>query len=48
MDTTDLIEIEWQNLLDKDDRTSPIEYPDMCLITKQELAEIMTRAAEHE
>lgn len=26
----------WQDLLDKDDRTSPSDYPDMCLITYEE------------
>lgn len=26
----------WQDLLDKDDRTSPAEYPDMALITRDE------------
>ena len=34
------VEDEWQGLLDKDDRTSPEEYPDMCLITRDELAEM--------
>lgn len=34
----------WQHLCDKDDRTSPEEYPDMCLITCDELAEYMTEA----
>jgi hypothetical protein len=32
------IERVWQDLLDKDDRTSPEEYPDMVLITREELA----------
>jgi hypothetical protein len=32
-----IAEEAWQALLDKDDRTSPAEYPDMCLITKDEL-----------
>lgn len=33
------IERLWQCLLDKDDRTSPVEYPDMALITFEEFAE---------
>lgn len=28
----------WLDLQEKDDRTSPEEYPDMCLITRDELA----------
>jgi hypothetical protein len=28
--------MDWQELLEKDDRTSPEEYPNMCLITKEE------------
>ena len=31
----------WQNLLDKDDRTSPEDYPDHCLITKAELSQYL-------
>lgn len=31
----------WQDLLDKDDRTAPAEYPEMCLITHAELAAYM-------
>lgn len=34
----------WQDLLDKDDRTSPSEYPDMCLITFEEFADYMQAA----
>lgn len=34
----------WQSLLDKDDRNSPADYPDMCLITKKELAEYIADA----
>ena len=34
----EVIDEEWQALLEKDDRTSPAEYPDMCLISKDELA----------
>lgn len=36
-----LVERAWQDLLDKDDRTSPEDYPEMCLITKDELADIL-------
>lgn len=39
----DLIDEAWRELLEKDDRTSPAEYPDMVLITRDELAEIVTR-----
>lgn len=35
---------EWQNLLEKDDRTSPAEYPDMVLITRAELGGAMCEA----
>lgn len=34
----------WQELCEKDDRNSPAEYPDMVLITREELAEIMGEA----
>jgi hypothetical protein len=34
----------WQDLVDKDDRTSPEEYPDMALITREELADYMQAA----
>ncbi len=30
-------ETAWEELVEKDDRTSPEEYPDMCLITREEL-----------
>jgi hypothetical protein len=36
----------WQELLDKDDRTSPDEYPDMCLITFDELEDFMADQTE--
>lgn len=39
------VEAAWQELCERDDRTSPEEYPDMCLITQAELAEFMSRAA---
>lgn len=32
----------WQDLCEKDDRTSPEEYPEMCLITREELAGYVT------
>lgn len=35
----------WQELLEKGDRTSPEEYPDMALITRGELADFIERAA---
>lgn len=35
----------WQELINKDDRTSPEEYPEMALITSDELADFMSRAA---
>lgn len=31
----------WQDLLDKDDRTSPEEYPDMALITYDEFRDLL-------
>ncbi len=39
------IDAIWQSLLDKDDRTSPEEYPDMALITQSEIVEIIERCA---
>ena len=36
----------WQELNDKDDRNSPADYPEMCLITRAELADYMKRAAQ--
>lgn len=39
-----LVDQEWQGLLDKDDRNSPAEYPNMLLITRTELANAMTEA----
>lgn len=38
----DLARREWQELVEKDDRTSPEEYPDMALITFDELREIIS------
>ena len=35
---------EWSRLVEKDDRTSPEEYPEMCLITREEVGEIIERA----
>lgn len=34
----------WAELVNVDDRTSPEEYPDHCLITFEELASFMERA----
>ena len=34
----------WDELVNFDDRTSPEEYPDMCLITRDELIDFMERA----
>jgi len=39
MTTTDEL---WQDLLDKDDRNSPAEYPDMILITREEFEVAVT------
>lgn len=39
-----IIDEIWQEICDKDDRTSPAEYPDMCLISRAELAEYIGRA----
>lgn len=33
----------WQQLVEVDDRTSPAEYPDHCLITKDELESFMLK-----
>lgn len=38
----------WQELLDKDDRTSPEDCPEMCLITFEELREFMKAAEQRE
>ncbi len=34
----------WQELCNYDDRTSPADYPDMCLISRDELADFVSRA----
>jgi hypothetical protein len=39
-----LCDKEWQDLLDKSDRTSPSEYPDMALITRVEFGGVMSEA----
>lgn len=36
----------WQDLLEKDDRTSPEEYPEMALITFDEFAAYLRQFAE--
>lgn len=38
-------EAAWDELVNKDDRTSPEEYPDMCLITRDELLAYMDARA---
>lgn len=38
------VEQAWQVLCEKDDRTSPADQPDMCLITREELADFMATA----
>lgn len=43
-EVTAIVDREWQSLLDKDDRTSPEEYPDMCLITREELHGVVNAA----
>jgi len=39
-----LADREWQDLLDKDDRTSPEEYPEMALIDRAEFGGVMSEA----
>lgn len=39
-----VVDAAWLELGERDDRTSPEEYPEMCLITRDELAEFMRRA----
>jgi hypothetical protein len=39
----DLIARLWQELIDKDDRNSPEEYPEMALITFDEFADYIKR-----
>jgi hypothetical protein len=38
----------WSVLVEKDDRTSPEEYPEMCLITREELGDFLRKAAPAE
>lgn len=38
------VEDLWQELCERDDRTSPEEYPEMCLINFDELSDFITRA----
>lgn len=40
-DDWSLLDICWRDLLEKDDRTSPAEYPDMVLISREELRDLM-------
>ncbi len=39
-------ESQWQTLCEFDDRTSPEEYPDHALITKEELERFMEKSLE--
>lgn len=39
-----LAEKPWRELLEKDDRTSPSDYPDMCLVTFDELSDFLVGA----
>lgn len=39
-----LLRDQWSILVEKDDRTSPEEYPDMCFITREEVAAIIDAA----
>lgn len=41
-----MIETLWKDLIEKNDRTSPAEYPDMVLITKEEFSEALRNARE--
>jgi len=43
-DNAALVEAAWLDLCEKDDRTSPEDYPDMCLITREELADYIAVA----
>lgn len=36
----------WDELVNRDDRTSPEDYPEMCLISFDELKDYMERAVE--
>lgn len=38
----------WNELLEKDDRNSPEDYPEMCLITVEELRDFMRRATSRD
>lgn len=42
----DLVRDAWSDLVEKDDRTSPEEYPDMALVTVEELREFMDRVRQ--
>ena len=45
-DAQNLLEDAWIELVEKTDRTSPPEYPDMALITKDELGAALRIAIE--
>jgi hypothetical protein len=40
----DAVDAAWTELCEVDDRTSPEDYPEMCLITRDELADFMGRS----
>lgn len=42
----DVVREAWTDLVEKDDRRSPEEYPDMALITQDELREFMERVRQ--
>lgn len=42
------IDALWQDILDKDDRNSPEEYPDMALITADEFRDAIEQATSLE
>lgn len=42
----ELLRDQWSILVEKDDRTSPEEYPDHCLITMEEVGSIIDAALE--
>lgn len=42
----ELLDQCWSDLVEMTDRTSPEEYPDMCLITREELGDFLRLAAK--
>jgi hypothetical protein len=43
-DNWSLLDICWFDLVEKSDRTSPADHPDMALITREELRDYMSMA----